>query len=146
MRNALVFTVTLLLLMCGCNNSPTTGDKNIRITVSKSSFSLSENIHLEIAITGKGIFFIGPCDSWFERKTDLGWEAVGECPNTNFTQLPFSQDPGDHISFSLPMKSIGNTYDYNYVLSAGVYRYAIMYESDSGSSTCYSPEFTLVDR
>ena len=144
MRKALVFSIALLLVHCGCNRSIASGDKNLRITISKGSYSLSESINMEIIVTGEGVFFIGPCDRWFERQTDQGWKKVGGCPETDFVDLPSPKYSGDQDSISLPTSDTGNIYDYNYSLTPGVYRYAITYGISSGSLTCYSPEFEVI--
>jgi hypothetical protein len=145
MRKTVVFAVTLLLVACSCNQTITTKDENIRLAISQRSYSLSEGIELEITVIGEGIYFHGPCDRWFERETDQGWEVIGECPDTNFTDEPFPQRPGNKLPISLPTSDTDNTYTYNYVLTPGVYRYGITYWTYAGPSTCYSPQFELVD-
>ncbi len=144
MKKILIFILTSLMAISGCSGKLTTGDENIKLTISKSSYPISENIQITVTITGENVFFIGPCDSWFERKTAQGWVTVGECPATNFVQLPSLHHRGDQFSVSLPTFDTDNPYTYNYVLSAGTYRYAIVYGTSS-SITCYSHEFEIVD-
>ncbi len=144
MKKTLIFILASLIAISGCSGKLTTGDENIKLTISQSSYSMSENIQITITITGENVFFLGPCDSWFERKTAQGWVTVGKCPVSNFTDLPSPQKRGDQFSISLPTSDTNNPYTYNYALLAGTYRYAVVYRTSS-SITCYSHEFEIVD-
>lgn len=139
--------VPILLLLAACINNPdlTREDENIRLEISKGTFTIDEKIEIEITVLGEGIYFHGPCDWWFEEATDDGWEVVGECPKTNFTDEPFPQQQGNKLSILLPISDTGNEYTYNYVLTAGVYRYRISYRTKSISSISTSPPFEIVD-
>ena len=136
-----------MLLLAACNTSSAISmeDEYLRLEISKGTFPISERIAIEITVIGEGIYFHGPCDWWFEEATDSGWEVVGECPKTNFTDEPFPQRPGNVMLVLLPTSDTGNEYTYNYVLNTGVYCYGISYGMQSGRSISYSPPFEVVD-
>ena len=144
-RKIAVVTIILLIVACNGNRTIAAEDEYLGLEISKGTFSISEKIEIEITVIGYGIYFHGPCDWWFEKETDIGWEYVGECPDTNFTVEPFPQQPGDKLLMSLPVSETKNDYTYNYVLTTGVYRYGISYRTEAGASTSYSPQFELID-
>ena len=145
MDTFVLVTSILSIASCGGARAIATDDGRFSLEISKGVFYISETIEIEITVIGSGIYFHGPCDWWFEKKTDSDWEPVGDCPDTNFSDEPFPQQPGDGLSVSLPMSATRNEATYNYVLTAGTYRYAISYGTESGTSVSYSPQFEVVD-
>jgi len=120
-------------------------DENLRLEISQNMFTLAEEIEIEITILTDGIYFYDLCDWWFERETDDGWEFVGDCPDTNFTDEPYPRQPGDKMLMLLPLSGTDNVYTYNYTLTPGIYRYGISYGTEVGFSKTYSAPFELVD-
>jgi hypothetical protein len=139
--------VPIILLVAACNSSQDLAaeDENIGLEISKDTYSISEKIEIKITVIAEGISFHGPCDWWFEEVTDTGWQVVGECPKTSFSDEPFPQQSGDNFLILLPTSDTDNAYTYNYFLSTGIYRYAISYRMKSGVSISTSPLFEIVD-
>jgi hypothetical protein len=54
----------------------TTEDQFLIIESSKAVYIQSERIKVRLTIK-EGIYSAGPCDRWFERETEVGWEKVG---------------------------------------------------------------------
>lgn len=126
------------------NGFPANEDENISVGISQRLYALSERIEVEIVILSEGIILHGPCDWWFERKGDEGWEKVGACPQTAFTDEPFFPRQGERIRISLPTSDTDNVYTYNYSLTPGIHRYAQTYSTRVGLLTLYSPPFEIV--
>lgn len=120
-------------------------DENLRLELSKNIFTLADEIEIEISVLADGIYFHGPCDWWFEKETVIGWEFIGECPETNFTDELFPRQTGDKMLMLLSLSDTSNVYTYNYTLTPGVHRYGISYGTSTGSEKIYSAPFELVD-
>ncbi len=147
MRRILILPFVCLFVFSACSQHLTTGDQYIQMTLSRKIYSTSEDIQLTFTIIGNPLVLLGPCNSWFEKKTDQGWSRVGECPDTNFTDLPALYHTGDQFTVSMPTSDTDNPYAYRYSLSTGTYRYAVKYWINSSlSAVCYSEGFEIADR
>ncbi|MFO7742027.1 MAG: hypothetical protein R6X31_06920 [Anaerolineae bacterium] len=132
----------LFVLRYTPNGFPANEDENIRVGISQRSYALSERIEVEIVVLSEQVVLAGPCDWWFERKTDEGWEKVGECqPLSDHEPWPVGQ--GKRIRTSLPTSRTDRAYHYHYELTPGIYRYVRTYWTLPDSSTIYSPPFEV---
>ena len=120
-------------------------DDHIRVSSLEKTYSLADTIRFKVAIITEFVYFHGPCDTWFERKAGQTWEEVGYCPESNFTDEPYSLGAGEEIEITLPMSSVSDTH-YSYDLTPGTYRYAITYWTQDGDHLIYSPEFNIMEQ
>lgn len=127
------------------NDFRTTEDENVKVAILEDTCSLSGEIKFKLTVLGEGFYLHGPCDMWFERMEDNEWKEVGMCPESNFTDEPYPNQPGEVIELSLPL-SFESEDRYSYSLSTGTYRYAITYWAHSGQSLIYSPEFKVREK
>lgn len=123
---------------------PTSTDDDLRVSMAQNLYSLSDTIRVRITGIGSRVYFIGPCDRWFERQEGQDWVMVGQCPESNFTDEPYSIGLGETFEFDLPM-SRESEYLYSYSLTPGTYRLTITYRSENQPHTIYSPEFKITE-
>lgn len=119
-------------------------DEFLKVELSRAIYLQSERIEVRLIIKDQSIYFQGPCDRWFERQTDVGWEKVGNCSVT-FDDEPGYQEPGSEIEYSMPTLNRSDIEaEYRYELIPGTYRYAISYWDWNSSHVIYSPAFTII--
>ena len=128
--------------------SRTTEDDYVRVTISKNTYLKNEEIEITIKnISNEVIFTQGlMCHQahYFEKKTDQGWEKVGEClMPKNFADEPHNLASGKERDGSLPASHKGGGYVYD--LTPGIYRYKFLYSRyGAGGFIIYTPEFKIL--
>lgn len=120
-------------------------DEHLRVQLSKANYRQSEDIDIKLTVIGEGVYFHGPCNWWFERRTQGAWQKVGEC-NPTITDEPFAHAPGSEIIRSIPSSNTSDIeYDYKYQLLPGSYRFAIAYWDWRDHRVIYSPPFKITN-
>lgn len=89
-------------------------DEPVKVVVLRSAYSVDKDIEFEVTFR-EWVVWGAHCSRWFEKKTDQGWQEIGECHPPNYDALPWPVGDDETIRFAMPTISPDHSF-YVYTL------------------------------